>query len=539
MTAIRALYTVAVLVVTGALFGATFTVTSNGETGPGTLKQAILDANATPGRDEIRFAVPQATIEGAGLPPITDAVDIDGLLGDGSRVSVVMPAPFDVVGGFKFRSGSSTSTLRNVSTGGIPNAALEIGTGVSGITVANNRFGGNALVFGNDNVLEANRFSPATVRVSISGLNNLLGLNTVPLIMLTASAISNEIGRFEYGNSIGRLTSSSSNLTVAFNTFTGSAANPAIDITGALSPGGVISRNTISGYATGIRITGVTGYQIDRNSIFNTGIPIDLGADGPTPNDPAPDADTGANNLQNFPVLTSATLAGGLLTVTGTLTSAPLTSYTVELFADTAADPEARTFLGSVVVATDATGAGAFIQTTPLAATADQAITSTATRLGGDDTSELSAAVAVDAPGTLAWSATTYTVNELDGTVTLTVNRTDGSDRTVTVQYSTHDSDAIAPGDYTTTSGTLTFDPGVTSQTVDIPIVADAVPEDEERFIVVLNNPTGGAVIGSGDTATVVIAAHLPGHAIPTASTWTLLVLAAALAAVTLHRIAN
>jgi Calx-beta domain len=540
MTAIRALFAVALLWDTALLFGATFTVTSNGETGPGTLKQAILDANAIPGRDEIRFTVPQATIEPAGLPPITDAVDINGLLGDGSHALVEMPAPLDVTGGFKFHPGSNTSTIRNVVTGAIPNAALEIDADTFGITVANNRFGGNVNVFGSDNVFEANSFSAASLRVFISGLNNLLGLNTVPLIALDTAAISNEIGRFEYGNSIGRLTSTSSNLTVAFNTFTGSAANPAIDITGSVFPEGTIFRNTISGYATGIRITGAAGYRIEGNSIFSTGIPIDLGADGPSPNDPSPDADTGANNLQNYPVLTSATLAGGVLTVTGTLTSAPLTSYTVELFADTAADPEARTFLGSFVVMTGATGEGAFNQSTSLLATADQVITSTAIRHTGGDTSEVSAPVAVDAPGTLALSATTYTVNESTGTIAITVNRTDGRDRTVTAQYSTHDSDAIAPEDYTTTSGTLTFGPGVTSQTFNIPIVADGVPESEERFLVLLSNPTGGAVVfGSDDTATVLIASHLPGHAIPTASTWALLVLAAALAVVTFNRIAT
>ena len=538
MTVIRALSAVALLSVTGLLFGATFTVTSNAEAGSGTLKQAILDANAAPGRDEIRFVVLHATIEPGGLPPITDAVDIDGMLGDGSRVLVEMPAPLDVTGGFKFHLGSSTSTLRNVMTGAIPNAALEIDAGVFDLTVANNRFGGNVNVLGSDNVLEANSLSAGSLRVFISGLNNLLGLNTVPLIVLDAPAASNEIGRFDYGNSIGRLIAPGSNLTVAYNSFTGSAANPAIDITGSLFPEGAISHNTISGYAAGVRITNATHCQIERNSIFSTGIPIDLGADGPTPNDPSPDADTGANNLQNYPVLTSATLAGGVLTVAGTLTSTPLTSYTVELFADTADDPEARTFLGSFVVTTDATGAGAFNQSTAPLAMADEVITSTAISHTSGDTSEVSAAVAVDAPGTLALSATTYTVNESDGTIAITVNRTDGSERTVTVQYSTLDSDAIAPKDYTTTFGTLTFGPGVTSQTFNIPIVADAVPEGEERFLVLLGHPTGGAVVfGSDDMATIVIASHLPGHAIPTASIWALLLLTAALATVAFHRI--
>jgi hypothetical protein len=45
------------------LFAATFTVTDSGPVGPGTLRQAILDANANPGRDEIVFAVTGVTTE--------------------------------------------------------------------------------------------------------------------------------------------------------------------------------------------------------------------------------------------------------------------------------------------------------------------------------------------------------------------------------------------------------------------------------------------------------------------------------------------
>src|SRR5439155_7912517 len=67
----------------------------------------------------------------------------------------------------------------------------------------------------------------------------------------------------------------------------------------------------------GVFVTAGAGDVILGNSIFsNTGLGIDLGFTGVTANDVTPptDADTGANNLQNFPVIASAVLTGTLLT---------------------------------------------------------------------------------------------------------------------------------------------------------------------------------------------------------------------------------
>lgn len=82
----------------GALFGvqvanaAVFTVTTTADSGPGSLRQAILDANASPGADIITFLIPVAgnRFEGSGsntyavielataLPTISEGVVIDG-----------------------------------------------------------------------------------------------------------------------------------------------------------------------------------------------------------------------------------------------------------------------------------------------------------------------------------------------------------------------------------------------------------------------------------------------------------------------------
>src|SRR5688572_21605305 len=57
-----------------------FLVTTNADTGPGSLRQAILDANTTPGPDAIYFSVGSgsSTIKPLSpLPPIVEAVAID------------------------------------------------------------------------------------------------------------------------------------------------------------------------------------------------------------------------------------------------------------------------------------------------------------------------------------------------------------------------------------------------------------------------------------------------------------------------------
>ncbi|HYV27639.1 MAG TPA: hypothetical protein VFA77_08915, partial [Candidatus Eisenbacteria bacterium] len=64
------------------LLGAVFTVRNTSDSGPVSLRQAILDANAAAGEDLIRFEIPGAapyTINlTSGFPDITDIVMIDG-----------------------------------------------------------------------------------------------------------------------------------------------------------------------------------------------------------------------------------------------------------------------------------------------------------------------------------------------------------------------------------------------------------------------------------------------------------------------------
>ncbi|MBD2144597.1 S8 family serine peptidase [Sphaerospermopsis sp. FACHB-1194] len=88
--------------------------------------------------------------------------------------------------------------------------------------------------------------------------------------------------------------------------------------------------------------------------------------------------------------------------------------------------------------------------------------------------------------------------------VTYTVTLSSASTETVTVQYATVGNTAIAGSDYTTTSGTLTFAPGVTSQVINIPILNDDLNEADETFTLTLSSPTN-ANLGTTTTVTTTI----------------------------------
>jgi hypothetical protein len=104
----------------------------------------------------------------------------------------------------------------------------------------------------------------------------------------------------------------------------------------------------------------------------------------------------GANHDQAAPVLTSATTDGTSTTVTGTLTSTPNRTFTLEFFANSVNDPagSGERFLGSVQVTTDANGNASFTATFAFALDPGMFLTATATDFD-DNTSGFSAGVAV------------------------------------------------------------------------------------------------------------------------------------------------
>jgi hypothetical protein len=84
-----------------------------------------------------------------------------------------------------------------------------------------------------------------------------------------------------------------------------------------------------------------------------------------------------------------------------------------------------------------------------------------------------------------------------------TVTRSGSSEGTASVSYRTVAGTASAKTDYTAASGTLTFQPGVSSQTITIAVKADRKREPNETFTVELFNVVGASVADAVATGTI------------------------------------
>jgi CSLREA domain-containing protein len=144
---------------------------------------------------------------------------------------------------------------------------------------------------------------------------------------------------------------------------------------------------------------------IRGNSISANGAATELGISlgNPffvTPNDDC-DGDFGSNGQQNFPVITSAAVVGGGITIDGTLNSTANTTFSIDFYSNVSCSPlgngEGLTFLGSTTAVTDGTCNGTFSAVLPAPPPGQAVITATATD-PANNTSEFSACLSAALP---------------------------------------------------------------------------------------------------------------------------------------------
>ncbi len=465
-----------------------FLVTNTLDSGLGSLRQAILSANASANAgtpDVIRFAIPGVgahTIQPlTQLPDITDPVVIDGTTQPGYAGTPVIELDGSLAGdsdGLDISSGSTTVRGLDIhSFVGTPSGLIVL-TGGGGNVIQSNYLGtnlaGNAIypepnqgtfgviIFGSSNnvigtdgdgvndAIEGNLISgnnTAGVLIESGSLStadsNVVAGNFIGTNAAGSSALPNgRIGVFVFSGSGNRIGTNSDGVSDAAerNLISGNA-EAGISLVGGTSTliagnligtnlagtaplpnaagidvqnsnnnligntaagaGNVIANNT----SNGVWISGGTGNAVLGNSIYNNGrLGIDLSAstdpaNGVTPNDLG-DADTGSNNLQNFPQITTALASSTQTTLGGSLQSMAHMTYHIELFASAVADPsgygQGQIYLGSTSVTTDSTGLANFVASFAAAVPVGQFISATATDTAGN-TSEFSLSVPVAA----------------------------------------------------------------------------------------------------------------------------------------------
>ncbi len=110
-----------------------------------------------------------------------------------------------------------------------------------------------------------------------------------------------------------------------------------------------------------------------------------------------------------------------------------------------------------------------------------------------------------DDPPTLSISDASLNEGNLgQASLTFTVTLTGQSSQAVTVNYSTANGTATAPGDYTAIlSSDLTFNPGQTTKQITVQVKGDYDREQNENFFVNLTNPSGATITDAQGTGTI------------------------------------
>ncbi|HNL77273.1 MAG TPA: DUF4347 domain-containing protein, partial [Accumulibacter sp.] len=266
-------------------------------------------------------------------------------------------------GGILIGNASHDNTIGGTAAGAGNTISGNIGVAIwvdssNGTLIQGNRFGTTAdgsavLANGSSHIMLYAAGSSVIGGATAEAGNLFAGSPGAAIWLADAGATGNEIT----GNTIGTDASLTQNWGNAIGVrFTG----PAHD--------NMVRNNVIAHSAYNAILTNPdtgSGNAFLGNRIYGSGeIGIDLDAEGVTLNDPAInlDGDSGANDLQNFPVLYTAATTGSTLAVKGAIDSTANTTFRLEFFnnplgsEDATGYGEGKIFLFAVDVTTDASG---------------------------------------------------------------------------------------------------------------------------------------------------------------------------------------
>jgi len=443
----------------------TYTVTTTADSGAGSLRQAILDANTNAGVDTIAFDIPGSGVHTitplTALPAITQSLTIDGYTQTGASPNTnpfgqswnaVILIEIDGENLGANEAGLSLSSGTLVMRGLAINRCGTITSGaiflLSPATIAGNVIGldptghfvpgdffsqgtgiwnesGSSVLIGGPNPADRNLISGnrgngsggiyaqsgvTTIQGNYIGtdasgslaLPNGFGVNCNFASVVVGGSGAGE-GNLISGNGAGIGLQACTSSTIRGNligtdaTGTAPLGNPGSGISaisfsvatiGGLGAGegNTIAFNGISGVGTaGLAIETGSKVSIRGNTIYgNVPLGIDLGdfnddTLGPTPND-----DTEADNIQNYPIISSVDY-GASTTVHAAFHSQPSATYDIDFYSDPAclshppALNQGQDLAGTTQVTTDASGNATIDFVLPVVLAAGQPVTAIAT----------------------------------------------------------------------------------------------------------------------------------------------------------------
>ena len=308
----------------GLVLASTFTVANTNDAGLGSLRQAIIDANASTGADVIDFAVPGCgpgsasvcTISlSSALPVISGTVAIDGQLAGGAPGIHLDGSGFGGRNnnGLTFASGAGGSSVEGLSISGFPGRAIQ-SNGASNLLINNDVISGNAregvrLFFASD-VEITNNDIQGNGGTSIFGtgsdgmtiLNNILsnnGAGGVSMADVSGSRIQNNIIENNPAGGITMTGGSSGNF-IADN-YLANQGNRSIAMGHPVflaSNGSLAFQRAVTAGAINNNYDGINNNTFIRNTVLNTGASAGfiIGGD-PTPSLIAEEQRVGALGL--------------------------------------------------------------------------------------------------------------------------------------------------------------------------------------------------------------------------------------------------
>ncbi|XP_063151499.1 adhesion G-protein coupled receptor V1 [Candoia aspera] len=134
------------------------------------------------------------------------------------------------------------------------------------------------------------------------------------------------------------------------------------------------------------------------------------------------------------------------------------------------------------------------------------------------DMDGLTAQIIIDANdgarGVISWQNAKFEINELNVNLTLVIFRDRGLYGNVSLFLYAQNLEAYQGLDFNLSSRTLCFADGERYKYIDVQIFDDEIPESNERFQLILTNPSLGLELGENTTVTITILANDDGHGV-------------------------